>query len=431
MGMYEEMNPDVQKDESISMLKKQLHEFAVKEMRPASIALDKMDAQEVVKEGSPYFDILKKMKKMGLHRIYTPSKYGGLGFTSKQAHVCLEELGWGSMGLAAGLGVDMVIPCLASLFDDVTGGSLQEWIDLIVKPWMEDEDAKYLGCIPFTEPEHGSDIIVSPHFSVDRLKEFGLRGTTRLDKEGDCWVINGAKAAWATGAPTCTHCFTGLNIKPHESVGDQTFGFIPLDLEGVIKGPALDKLGMRDCPQGELVFDNVKIPKDYIIVLPGIWMAVAGIMFAVLNNGMGCLFTGLARAAFEEALRYTKERVQGGKPLIEHETVLMRLANMSEKVETSRAYSREVLDYSFEKLFVEKSFDFPAANCYLCKAYCTTQAFEVANEAVLLQGTYGLTKDSLVEKLFRDARMGLTMDGCNHIVRFAAGVGISRDYLPG
>jgi alkylation response protein AidB-like acyl-CoA dehydrogenase len=426
--MYSELDSEVLKDETISMLKKQVHEFAEKEMRPASIALDRMDPQEVIEDGSPYFQVFGKMKKMGLHKMYTPAEYGGLGFSAKQVHAVIEELGWGSMGLTAGLGVDAILPSIAAVFNDMTAGALDECVELITRPWMDDDKGELRGCVPFTEPEHGSDIVMSPHLPAERLDTFGLRNPVKLEKDGDGWVVNGMKAAWPTAAPVATHCFASLNMQPHRNVADQAFAFISLDQEGVSRGAPLDKLGMRDVPQGELVFDDVRVSKQYVIVVPGMWSAAAAPMLALMGTGTGVVAVGLARAAFEEAMRYCKERVQGGKPIIEHDTVLMRLAAMFQNVETARAYSRLVLDYAFGQMFEEREFDFPAMNCHACKVYCTQQAYEVASEAMRLHGAYGLTKDALVEKLFRDARMGLSTEGCNDVESLISGHGLSEHY---
>jgi alkylation response protein AidB-like acyl-CoA dehydrogenase len=368
------------------------------------------------------------MKEMGLHKMYTPVEYGGLGFSAKQVHAVIEELGWGSMGLTSGLGVDAILPSIAAVFNDMTAGALDECVDLITKPWMDDDKGELRGCVPFTEPEHGSDIVISPHLPVERLNEFGLRSPVKLEKDGDYWVVNGVKASWPTAAPIATHCFASLNMQPHENIADQAFAFISLDSDGVSRGMPLDKMGMRDVPQGELAFDNVRVPKEYVIVVPGMWTAAAGPMLALMGTGTGVVAVGLARAAFEEALGYTKERIQGGKPLIEHETVLARLADMFQKVETARAYSRAVLDYSFEQMFEEREFDFPTANCHACKVYCTQMAYEVASEALQLHGAYGLTKDALIEKLFRDARVSLLTEGCNFIEGLISGYGVSEHY---
>ncbi len=426
--MYEELNTAMSRDESISMLKKEVHELAVKDLRPISLQLDKMHPQEVCEKGSPYYEAHKKIKQMGLHRMYTRKEYGGLESTPEEIHVVLEEVSWASMGFGGGLGVDMCCMAIITLTNDILGGSVSEMVDDIVTPWLEDDEGKYHGCIPWVEPEHGSDIIGACHLPDELIVGYGLRAPVRMDEEGDFWVLNGMKAPWTTSGPTATHGAVIVNAPPHESIADATLAFVPFELEGVRKGPALEKLGMRDEPQGEIIFDNVKVPKEYVIVIPGLWKSLGGTILALLNAGMGALYTGLGRAAFEEALKYAKERVQGGRPLIEHDTMKMRLAEMFMKVEACRSYSRAAVSYSHEKVFKETEMDFPHGICFACKAFCTQQAFEVASEAVQIHGGYGITKDSVVEKLFRDARMGLIMDGCNRVLTLTAGWNLQEAY---
>lgn len=428
--MYEELNLSLAQDESVSMLKKQVHELAVKDLRPISLQLDKMHPQEVVEKGSPYYEAHRKIKQMGLHRMYTRKEYGGLESTPEEIHVVLEEVAWASMGFGGGLGVDMCCMAIIMLANDIMGGSVDEMVNDILIPWVEDEEGKYHGCIPWLEPEHGSDILLACHLPDEQIAGFGLRAPVKMDRDGDYWVFNGMKAPWTTSGPTATHGAVIVNAPPHESISDATLAFVPFDLEGVRKGPALDKLGMRDEPQGEIIFDNVRVPKEYVIMIPGLWKSLGGSILAQLNSGMGALYTGLARAAFEEALKYARERVQGGKPLIEHDSIKMRLADMFMRVEACRSYSRAAFSYSFQKIFKDIELEFPKGVCYACKVFCTQQALEVASEAIQIHGGYGITKDSVVEKLFRDARMGLIMDGCNRMLTLTAGWSVDESYSP-
>ena len=188
---------------------------------------------------------------------------------------------------------------------------------------------------------------------------------------------------------------------------------IPLDLPGVSKGKPLNKLGQRDLNQGEIFFDNVRIPKHYMLVEPAGYLFTVDLILAGANAGMAATFTGVARAAFEEALRYSKERVQGGKLICEHQAVQMKLFDMFIKVEAGRALSRAAMIYNSTTL--------PPAVQYsvAAKVFCTEAAFTVASDAVQLFGGYGLSKELLVEKLFRDARASMIEDGCNDVLALA------------
>jgi alkylation response protein AidB-like acyl-CoA dehydrogenase len=188
---------------------------------------------------------------------------------------------------------------------------------------------------------------------------------------------------------------------------------VPLDLPGVSKGPPLNNLGQRALNQGEIFFDDVRIPRHYMPVEPTIYPMIINWILAEANAGMGAAFTGVARAAFEEALAYCKQRVQGGKPLCEHQLVQKMLFDMFMKVEAARALSRAAFVYNADTL--------PPAVHYsiAAKVYCTQTAFEVASDAVQLFGGMGLCRELLVEKLFRDARASMIEDGTNEVLSLA------------
>jgi alkylation response protein AidB-like acyl-CoA dehydrogenase len=140
------------------------------------------------------------------------------------------------------------------------------------------------------------------------------------------------------------------------------------------------------------------------------------------NAGLGMTFVGLARAAFEETLEYCKQRVQGGKPLVEHQLVQRKLLDMLTKVETARAYARAVILYNALN---------PLGLGYYSnasKVYATQVAFEIASDGVQLHGGMGLAKGMLIEKLFRDARAGLIEDGANDSLALLAAPNLISSY---
>ncbi len=143
-------------------------------------------------------------------------------------------------------------------------------------------------------------------------------------------------------------------------------------------------------------------PQAYPFVIDGI--------LAAANAGMSAAFTGVARAAFEEALNYCRQRVQGGKAIAEHQLVQKKLFDMFIKVESARSLSRSVMAYNATTTPPLTQYSIAA------KVYCTQAAFDVASDAVQLHGGYGLAKGMLIEKLFRDARAALIEDGTNDML---------------
>jgi alkylation response protein AidB-like acyl-CoA dehydrogenase len=182
---------------------------------------------------------------------------------------------------------------------------------------------------------------------------------------------------------------------------------VPLDIPGVSKGKPLNKLGQRALNQGEIYFDEARVPADYMLVDQESYESMLDITLSTANAGMGAIFTGSARAAYEEALRYSKERVQGGKPLFEHQMVKHKLFDMFTKVEAARALSRAAIIYNYNNTPPETHYSIAS------KVFCTRTAFEVASEAVQLFGGYGVSKEYPIEKMFRDNRAAMIEDGAN------------------
>ncbi|MHA1593105.1 MAG: acyl-CoA dehydrogenase family protein [Candidatus Baldrarchaeia archaeon] len=406
--------------EEDKLLREEVHRFAKEVMRPASIELDRMPPEERIKSDSPFFKVIKKMKELGYHKLHVPPDLGGPDLTPLQRYIVMEELGWGSLGLATAIGVDMIPFTCAALF-----GS-DEIKEELVKPWMEDTKGEYRGCWGVTEPEHGSDYLMVLR-DEDHLK-YG-KGNVVAEKDGDEWVISGQKSAWVSAAPVATHCGLHAQVKGAKSLVNGLFCVVPLNAEGVRRGKPVDMLGMRDCPQGELFFDDVRIPDHYVIVAPTPFYGVfCDQVLCLTSCAMGAFSVGLARAAFEEALNYARERVQGGVPLVKHKNIKLKLYEMFEKVETARYYVRKAIEYTHKKTLEQKTFDASPRHARLAQIYAKRIAFEVANDALQIFGAYGLSKEFIIEKLFRDARALQIEDGTVEVLSLEAAEDIILNY---
>ncbi len=405
MPPYLELDHDLSPE--MAQLKEQVHRFAAEVCRPASIELDKLDPDAVIARDSILWDVFKKGYEQGFHTRGLPPALGGVDVGAIGNHIIAEEMGWGSSDFAIALGV-------TSFPFQFAAGQINEkprLLEEVVKPFAEDREGKYVGCWAITEPMHGSDtLMMGTEFYRDPNVWWGVTATL----DGDEWVLNGQKSAWVSNGTIATHALTFLGVNKDKGMGGGGVALVPLDLPGVTKGKPLNKLGQRALNQGEIFFDNVRIPADYMLAPPDVYPLVIDMTLATANAFMGATFTGLARAAFEEALKYTKARIQGGKPISEHQLVQKKLFDMYSKVETSRQLSRAAMKYN--------SRAFPPATflSITSKVYCTQAAVEVASDAIQLHGGYGLAKEFLVEKLFRDARASLIEDGSNDVLALAA-----------
>jgi len=197
--------------------------------------------------------------------------------------------------------------------------------------------------------------------------------------------------------------------------------FVPFDLPGVSKGKPLNKLGQRALNQGEIFFDDVRIPSSHMLMAPGQPPATANGRGGGPNASMGAIFTGVARAAFESALDYSKQRIQGGKPICEHQLVQKHLFEMFTKVEACRLLSRAAITYNTDAAVPAMEYSIAS------KTFCTQAAFEVASDALGILGGNGLSKEYPIEKIFRDARAALIEDGTNDVLSLVgANLVISR-----
>lgn len=403
MLQYTELNMDLTKAQ-ITM-KEETHRFAKEVLRPASLELDKIaDPQEMI--DSPLFrKTLKQGYELGYHTIFLPDSYGGLATEPIETHIILEELAWGSVEFALGLGVS----CFPAFFASMVPSD--RMIDEIIEPFCQCSDASLVGCWGITEPDHGTDTLApfTPEFS-----DPAISGQTLARKEGDEWVISGQKAAWVSNGTIATHCLLYPTIDASMGMAGGGICVVPLDLPGVKKGRPLDKLGQRALNQGEIYFDDVRIPEEFMLVDPESYEAMLDVTLSTANAGMGALFVGVARAAYEEALAYAKERVQGGKALFEHQMIKHKLFSMFMKIEAARALSRNAMVYNYSNTPPLVQYSIAA------KVFCTQTAFEVTNDAVQIFGGSGVSREYPVEKFFRDARAGLIEDGANDSLMITA-----------
>ena len=405
--MYVELNKTLTPEQVA--LRDQMHRFGAEVIRPAAIELDKLSAEEVIAPGSRLWDLFRQAYAQGYHTRGFPEQLGGAGLGPLEAHIVGEEMGWASAGVSISLGVTAFPFSFAAQYAAITGN--KALMDEIVMPYVNDREGKYIGCWAITEPEHGSDTLL---FGTEQFRDSDITFQVQARRDGDDWIISGQKSAWVSNGTIATHACTFLTIDASRGMDGGGVAVIPLNLPGVTKGPPLRKLGQRDLNQGEIFFDNVRIPKHYMLVEPETYPAIIDNILAGANAGMSTTFTGLARAAFEEALAYTRQRRQGGKLICEHQLVQDRLFQMFRKVEAARALSRAASIYNRSTV--------PPATEYsiAAKVQSTQTAFDVASDAVQLMGGYGLSQEFHAEKLFRDARASMIEDGANEVLGLAA-----------
>jgi alkylation response protein AidB-like acyl-CoA dehydrogenase len=313
-----------------------------------------------------------------------------------------EGLGYADSGLALSMAVTGSPFAYAAKSDD---SELRDW----VHAYANDTKAEMIGCWAITEPDHGSDWIMAGEKTSNNPK---MAPGVRAMKDGDSYVLTGQKSSWVSNGTIATHAALHVSLDAGQGMHGTAICILPLDLAGIRKGPALNKHGQRALNQGEIFFDEVVIPKKYMVV-PDVQQAnkvIAYNIWAGANTGMSVTFAGVAKSALDEAIKYAGERVQGGVPIIEHQNIKLKLMKMFQMTEAARSLSRRTMAFN-------------AANppgslvhAVSAKALSTETAFKVASEAVQIHGGNGLSKDYVIEKIMRDARASMIEDGTNEVL---------------
>lgn len=392
-----DLTPDQQ------LIKQQAHRFAAEVMRPIGAALDDLRPEEVIASGSPLWEAFKKSYQIGNHLRGFPVQLGGAGLGPLESHLVGEEFGWGNSGLSISLGSTSMPFRYAAMNGN------PDLMREIVMPFVEDKEGRYIGCWGATEPNHGSDLVMGGYNDDNHLD-------CSAHRDGDEWVIQGQKSSWVSNGTIATHCLAFLNLRPELGMRGMGVAVVPLNLPGVTKGPPTNKLGQRPLNQGEIFFDNVRIPAHYMLSEPNDSPESGSTtnVLAGANAGMSSTFSGVARAAFEEALTYTQSRIQGGVPISSHQVVQKKLFDMFMRVQASRALSR--------KANLRLQSGLPTVHYSIAaKVFATRTAFDVASDASELFGAMGMVKGVLVEALIRDARAAIIEDGSNDTLSVLGG----------
>lgn len=399
---------DINLTDEQKSLRDMMKRFGAEVLRPAGARLDKLhDPADVIVPRSELWDVYRQFRALGLHKATIPSMAGGLLGEIDPLSIVLvvEEMGYADTGLAISFGVDSMPFALAAFSPD---RGLQE----LARAYCEDKNAELIGCWAITEPDHGSDWIIgdpgepgAPHIVPN----------VRAVLEGDEYVIRGQKSAWVSNGTIATHASVHVSLEPEKGMGGAGIAVVPLDLPGVSRGKPLDKLGQRSLNQGEIFFEDVRIPKAWMVFPdPAIVGNLREISISRVNGGMGMVFSGLARAAFDEAFEYSKQRIQGGKAIVEHQNIQLKLFRMFAMVESTRALVRRVGLYNAAHMPPS------GPHAVATKVLATECAFQVASEAIQIFGGFGLSRQYPVEKMFRDARTSMIEDGVNESLALVA-----------
>lgn len=348
------------------------------------------------------WEIVEEADAVGLRTLTLAPEYGGAGIDTLTAAMVIEELCRGD------LGVGVVMAQNLKFIQMVQGGATDEqkarYLSVIA------QDPRCVIAVAGTEPRRGSDNLV-PYAALD-----SPFATTAVKADGG-WVVNGLKHFISNG-PTSRMYFviaqTTMGVPVTEG---STMFFLERGAEGFSIGRIHNKLGERLVNNSELVFQDCFVPDADVFGEPGGAFPLLGQLIPSSNVFAGASALGCAQACYDRAVAWTSERVQGGKRLIEHDTVATQLAEMRMLLEVTRAYIHRVAWACDNRADWD-----PVMSCYP-KVYASQVAWQVATQAMELHGGYGFMRESGndMEKLLRDASTFLHSDGANLALLVRAG----------
>ena len=359
---------------------KTVHDFVAKEVQPK--------AHEVDVNYEFNWEATRKMGPLGLLGLNIPEEYGGAGVDSISAAIAIEELGWGcgstALAIAAhnGLGTTPIV-----LFGSEE--LKKKWLPLV------SSGKNKLGALALTEPGAGSDL------------QGGV--TTKAVKDGNDWVINGAKM-WCTNASIAEYIITLVRTDPAGGSRSLSMILVPIDTKGLVIGPAEKKMGLHGSPTHAVTYEDVRVPHGNLIGEEGKGLHQT---LTTLDGGrisIGALSVGLAQAALEHAVNYARERKAFGKPIAEQQAIQWMLADAATEIEAART-----LLYKAAWLKEQgRNYNKEAA---MAKMYATEMAERVSRNAIQIHGGYGYSSEYPVERIYRDARLMTIGEGTSEIQR--------------
>lgn len=344
--------------------------------------------------------ILKVANEIGIRTLGVPEEFGGTPLDPKTETqtfaVISEEISRGDCGLSDKM---VQIWKVSVLLRNVAPRHLQEiWFPRLVK------DPTFLLAHCLTEPSGASD-----RWLPYNVPEAAMR--TRAVLKGDRWVINGRKQFISNGYDAKLYVvYANTNPKVGMLQGTSSF-LVPRDTKGFTVQRCNETLGGRFMNNGEMVFEDMEVPKDHLLV-ENTALSRAGIYFRPGKIIQGSKNLGVGVRAFEETARYVQEYVQGGRILIKHQATALRLAEMATEICTVRGLLREAA------AAVDANSPDADVLCNMVKLHASEAVLRVCKHAMELHGGNGTMLDFGIEKLYRDASMFLHMDGTVDVTKF-------------
>ena len=355
-----------------------IRDFAEKSVRPIATLHDK--------ENNFPVEQVKMLGEMGVMGIPFPEEYGGAGLDNVSYAIAVEELGRVDGGTSVIVSAHTSL-CAWPIYAYGTEEQKQKYL----KPLAKGEK---IGAFGLTEQNAGSD----------------AGGTeTTADPDGDFYILNGGKI-FITNADYAEVYVVTAVTDPELGMRGITAFILEKGMEGFTFGEPYDKLGIRSSSTCELIFNNVKVPKENMLGRLGEGFKIAMSTLDGGRIGIAAQALGIAQGAYEEAVAYSRERVQFGKPIAFNQAIAFKIADMATKLRTSR-----LLIYSAAMLKDNKQpYGMEAA---MAKQHASDVGMEIVDDALQIHGGSGYMKGMQVERAYRDMKICTIYEGTNEILR--------------
>ncbi|MEA2268229.1 MAG: acyl-CoA dehydrogenase [Solirubrobacteraceae bacterium] len=365
-------------------LRELAHDFAAREIRPV--------AWEYDRDGTWPQEILEKAWEVGLMNSHIPEEYGGPALPTLDGCILEEELSWGCSGIQTSLGANglAAAPVILAGSHDVK----RKYLGMLT-------EAPKLASFCLTEPDAGSDVSAMRTRAVRKGDTYVLNGQK-------CFITNGGHADWFT-----------VYAKTDPEAGHRGISaFVVEKDDTVIVDKKEDKMGQRASNTATITFNDTEVPAANMLGEENQGFKIAMATLDRTRPGVAAMAVGIARAAFEFAVGYSKERVQFGVPIAMHQAIQFMIADMATDIEAARllTWQSAVLLDQGKRNTLQSSH---------AKRFAADAAMKVTTDAVQVYGGYGFIKDYPVEKLMRDAKIMQLYEGTSQIQRLV----IARETL--
>jgi alkylation response protein AidB-like acyl-CoA dehydrogenase len=361
-------------------LQKMARDFAAAEMKPYARELDRR--QDLCFD----WGIVERFAKAGVTGLAVPREYGGSGADSLTMALVMEELATACTGMTTVLAGTLLAACCLR----VAGSEEQKRRYL---PILADPKGK-LGCMAITEAGAGSDLA-------------SIATRARLDADG--YLLSGTKSFITNAGLAAFYIIVATTDPAKKHSGLQCF-VVPGDASGLSLGKKDDKMGLRASQTGEIILNEVRVPRHDLVGRPGTGFLVTMQTLDTTRPWVATLAVGVARTAYETALDYAKKRVQFGHPIFANQAVSFALADMATSIDAARLLVWRACS------LIDSGGEFTRAGS-MAKLFATEMAEKVCSQAMHLLGASGYSRECLAEKHLRDAKALTTVEGTSEIQR--------------